>query len=224
MTNAISFFLACAAVLFVPGPTNTLLATSSAASGIRRSLPLPLAELGGYTTAIWTLALLVAPLVHASPIISIVLRLACGAYLVWSAVHLWREGSSALTSNKPVSFRRVFVTTLLNPKAVLFALVIIPYLGDRKFAAAAPYLAGHALMTLTASLCWIGFGAVIGAGAKTHVGAGVIRRTGASVLGLFGILLASSVLPIGHWRAGNAVASPAIAFAEFREPLRAGLI
>ncbi len=97
-----------------------------------------------------------------------------------------------------MSFGRVFVTTLLNPKAILFALLIIPNLGERRFVAALPYLIGHALLTLTASLCWISAGAAIGAGAKVHVGAGVIRRTGASVLGVFGILLASSVLPIGH--------------------------
>jgi threonine/homoserine/homoserine lactone efflux protein len=198
MTEPLAFFLACAAVLFVPGPTNTLLATSGAAGGFRRSILLPIAELSGYTIAIWTLALLVGPLVNGSPVLSVVLRLACGAYLVWSAIHLWREGASALTSTEPVSLGRVFVTTLLNPKAILFALVIIPYLGERKFAAAAPYLIGHALMTMTASVCWISFGALVGAGAKAHVGAGVIRRTGASVLGLFGVLLASSTLPIGH--------------------------
>jgi threonine/homoserine/homoserine lactone efflux protein len=197
MTDTIAFLFACAAVLFVPGPTNTLLATSGATGGLRRSLLLPLAELSGYTIAIWTLALVVAPLVHASPIISIALRLACGAYLIWSAVDLWREGSNALTKSEPVSFHRVFVTTLLNPKAVLFALVIIPYLGERKFVAAIPYLIGHGVLTIAASLSWISFGALVGAGAKTRINAGVIRKTGASVLGLLGVLLSSSVLPIG---------------------------
>lgn len=197
MTDPLAFFLACAAVLFVPGPTNTLLATSGAAGGFRRSLTLPLAELIGYSLAIWTLALLLAPLVNASPLVSLMLRGACGAYLLWSAVHLWREGSSALTSAEPVSFRRVLLTTLLNPKAALFALVIIPHLGQRNFAAAAPYLGGHAAITVTASLTWIALGAAIGAGARGHVGAGLIRRVGASALGVFGILLSSSVLTTG---------------------------
>jgi threonine/homoserine/homoserine lactone efflux protein len=198
MTDVAAFLFACVTVLFVPGPTNTLLATSGATGGFRRSLTLPLAELAGYTISIWTLALVVAPLVNGSPIVSVVLRLACGAYLIWSAVHLWREGSNALTSGEPVSFRRVFVTTLLNPKAVLFALVIIPYLGERKFAAAAPYLIAHAALVVAASLSWIGFGALVGAGARTRIDAGVIRKTGASVLGVLGVLLSSSVLPIGH--------------------------
>ncbi len=197
MTDPLAFFLACAAVLFVPGPTNTLLATSGAAGGFRRSLTLPLAELIGYSISIWTLALLVAPLVNESPLVSITLRGACGAYLIWSAVHLWREGSSTLTSAEPVSFRRVLVTTLLNPKAALFALVIIPYLGERDFAAASPYLVGHAVVTVSASLTWIAVGAVIGVGARSRVGAGLIRRVGASALGVFGILLSSSVVMTG---------------------------
>lgn len=197
MTDPLAFFLACAAVLFVPGPTNTLLATSGAAGGFRRSITLPAAELGGYTISIWTLALLVTPIVDASPIVSLVLRGACGAYLIWSAVHLWREGSSALTSSEPVSFRRVFVTTLLNPKAALFALVVIPHLGQREFAAAAPYLVGHAAITLAASIAWIAFGALVGEGTRNRVDAGIIRRVGASALGVFGLILSSSVLLAG---------------------------
>jgi threonine/homoserine/homoserine lactone efflux protein len=194
MTDPIAFVLACAAVLFVPGPTNTLLATSGAAAGFQRSLALPLAELIGYTISIWTLTLLVAPLVNASPLVSIALRGACGVYLIWSAIGLWRESSSALKSAEPVSFRRVLVTTLLNPKAALFGLVIIPYLGERKFAAALPYLAAHAAFTLTASVTWIAAGALVGKGARNHFGAGLIRRIGASALGLFGFILSSSAL------------------------------
>lgn len=194
MTDPLAFFLACAAVLFVPGPTNTLLATSGAAGGFRRSLALPAAELIGYAISIWTLALLVTPIVDASPIVSLSLRGACGAYLIWSAIHLWREGSSALTSAEPVSFQRVLVTTLLNPKAALFALVIIPHLGQREFAAAAPYLLGHAVITISASLAWIGLGAAIGAGARSRLDPGIIRRVGASALGAFGLILSSSVL------------------------------
>lgn len=197
MTDVLPFLLACAAVLFVPGPTNTLLATSGAASGFKRSLTLPVAELTGYTISIWTLALLLAPLVNSSPVVSAVLRGACGVYLIWSAIHLWREGSSALTSSEPVSFQRVFVTTLLNPKGALFALVVIPYLGERNFTAAWPYLIGHAVITVTASLTWIAAGAAIGAGTRERIGAGLIRRLGASALGVFGVLLSSSVLMTG---------------------------
>jgi threonine/homoserine/homoserine lactone efflux protein len=194
VTDPIAFALASLALLATPGPTNTLLATSGATAGLKRSLPLIGAELSGYAISIAALALAIAPLLNGSPLISVVLRLACGAYLVWSAVHLWREGSSALTSGRPVSFGRVFTTTLLNPKGVVFALVIIPYLGERRLAEAAPYLAGLSGLMVAVALSWISGGALIGAGARGRVDAGVIRKAGAMVLGLFGVLLSGSVL------------------------------
>ena len=107
---------------------------------------------------------------------------------------MWREGSSALTNAQGVNFGRVLITTLLNPKAILFALVIIPYLGERKFAEAAPYVCAHLAITFTASLCWMGLGAFIGSNARGRVDPGVIRRLGATVLGAFGLLLSSSGL------------------------------
>lgn len=152
MLDPLAFMLACMAVLFVPGPTNTLLAASGAACGMRRSLHLPAAELIGYTIAIWALALLIAPIVHALPLVSKALRLACGAYLIRSAIHLWREGANALASSEPVSFQRVLVATLLNPKGLVFAFVIIPHLRQRDIPAALPYLAAHAAITLAAAL------------------------------------------------------------------------
>lgn len=197
MTDPIAFFLACVAVLFVPGPTNTLLATSGAAGGVRRSLPLPLAELIGYSIAIWTMALLIAPFVQQSSLLSNALRLACAGYLIWSAIHLWREGADALASSEPISFMRILIVTLLNPKGALFAFVIIPHLAARDFTAAWPYLAVHASITLAASLFWIGLGALVGKGMRAHTGAGVIRRVGASALGVFGILLTSATLRAG---------------------------
>lgn len=192
-----AFILASLALLATPGPTNTLLATSGAAAGLRRSLKLIPGELSGYALSITTLSLIILPLVNASPIVSVVLRLACGAYLVWSAVHLWREGADTIASSEPVCVRRVFVTTLLNPKGIVFALVIVPYLGERRFAEAAPYLACLALMMVSVALTWISGGALVRAGARGRVGSGVIRRVGASVLGVFGLLLSVSVLPIG---------------------------
>lgn len=196
MTDPIAFALACLALLATPGPTNTLLATSGAAAGFRRSVPLMGAELAGYAISIGALALIVGPLLQGSPVIAIVLKLACGAYLVWSAWQLWREGSDQLVSGEPVKFRRVFVTTLLNPKGVVFALVLIPYLGERRIVEAAPYLIGLAGLMVVVASAWIGTGAALRAGASGRLNSGVIRKLGASVLAIFGVLLSVSVLPV----------------------------
>ena len=197
MTDPPAFVAASLALLATPGPTNTLLATSGAAAGVKRSLKLIPAELSGYAISIATLSLLILPLANASPMVSVALRLACGGYLVWSAIHLWREGADTFSSSEPVSARRVFVTTLLNPKGIVFALVIVPHLGERRFAEAAPYLAGLAMLMVGVAISWVSAGALVGAGARNRVSAGVIRRVGASVLAIFGVMLSASVLPLG---------------------------
>ena len=48
MTDKFSFIIVALALLATPGPTNTLLATSGAASGFRKSLVLLLGEFLGY--------------------------------------------------------------------------------------------------------------------------------------------------------------------------------
>jgi len=67
MSEAATFFLGAVAVLATPGPTNTLLATSGAISGFRRSLPLLGGELGGYLLAIVVLLSFIGPIVAAMP-------------------------------------------------------------------------------------------------------------------------------------------------------------
>jgi threonine/homoserine/homoserine lactone efflux protein len=47
MTDELSFIIMAVALLATPGPTNTLLATSGAASGFRKSLVLLLGEFLG---------------------------------------------------------------------------------------------------------------------------------------------------------------------------------
>jgi threonine/homoserine/homoserine lactone efflux protein len=194
VTDPIAFVLASLALLATPGPTNTLLATSGATAGFVRSLKLILAEQAGYAISILALALVVLPLMDGGPAVSIGLRLACGVYLVWSAWHLWREGSSQLASTEPVSFRRVFVTTLLNPKGIIFALAIVPHLGQRRIVEAAPYLLGLSALIIGVACCWIATGAAIRAGSAGRIDPGLIRRTGAAVLAIFGVLLSVSVL------------------------------
>lgn len=49
------------------------------------------------------------------------------AYLLWLAVRLWQRGGDTLARGALVTPGQVFVTTLLNPKALVFALGIVPF-------------------------------------------------------------------------------------------------
>lgn len=194
MTEPIAFALAVLALLATPGPTNTLLATSGAAAGFQRSLHLIAAEIAGYLTSITTIAFVVAPLIRASHMLDIALRVGCGAYLLYAAWRLWQEGAALITSGEPVKFRRVLLATLLNPKAVIFAYVIVPHLSDRRFGEALPYLSALGALIAIVGCAWIGVGAAIRAGAFAGADGGYARRAGALVLCLFAVLVSGSAL------------------------------
>jgi threonine/homoserine/homoserine lactone efflux protein len=114
-----------AALLATPGPTNTLLAASGAALGARRALKLLPAELAGYLASIGAATLLLGPVLAAGTAAATVLKLAAAAWLVSSAAMLWRKSASQLAP-VPADGIRVFTTTLLNPKALIFATLIFP--------------------------------------------------------------------------------------------------
>jgi threonine/homoserine/homoserine lactone efflux protein len=157
MTDPLAFSLAALALLVMPGPTNALLATSGAMAGLRRSGPLLLAVLLGYIVAVGALHLGLGPLVQGSPAVQAALRIAVGIYLVATAARLWWRPAE-LASRDPVGPARIFVVTLLNPKALVFAFVVLPL--DAPDPAA--YLAAFAAFVILAASAWSALGALLG--------------------------------------------------------------
>jgi threonine/homoserine/homoserine lactone efflux protein len=192
MLDPLAYVIATLALLAAPGPTNTLLATSAAAAGALRSLPLALATALGYLIATLTVAFVLSPLAQASRSLDISLRVACGAYLMFAAWRLWREGGAPQTG-EPVSFRRVLVATSLNPKGVIFASVVVPFLSPPQWDAA-PYLAALAIMAVLVAIGWMAVGAGLRSGAGLD--AAFARRAGASVLAAFALLVGGSALTV----------------------------
>ena len=198
MIDPVAFILAALTLLATPGPTNTLLAMSGAAAGFRPSLRLLVAELAGYTISILTLALVLGPLVRGNPMVGVTLKGLCAAYLVYLAVKLWREGSSTLITDAAVPFRRVFTTTLLNPKAVIFAFLILPHLADRRVLQGLPYLAALCGLIVLVGGSWIGLGSALRVGSGGKLAGGLVRRIGASALVVFAMVLGSSAWTTAH--------------------------
>ncbi len=153
----IMFVAASVTLLITPGPTNTLLATSGAATGVRRSLPLLMGELGGYLTAIFILRLIASPAIAATPAIELALRIMVAVYLLHLALKLWQRGSDQFDAYGAVTFGRVFVTTLLNPKSIVFAFTILPQ--NLELHDLVVWLAALALMIVTVGSLWIAIGA-----------------------------------------------------------------
>jgi threonine/homoserine/homoserine lactone efflux protein len=186
MTDPILFMLAVLTILGTPGPTNTLLATSGAMSGVRRSLPLLAGELAGYLLAIAVIRVALGPLIHAFPALGVGLKLAVVAYLGWIAFRLWTHDAS-LTDARTVDPAAVFVTTLLNPKALIFALSIIP----AEHPELPWFFIAFALAVPGVGFCWILVGRAIGA-ASGERNAGIVRRIASvALLGFAGVIAAS---------------------------------
>jgi len=186
MHDPFLFTLAVLAILGTPGPTNTLLATSGALVGVRRSLPLILAELGGYLVAIGLLHGVLGGVLAAAPALETALRLLIGCYLLVAAFELWTRRGALEGPTSGVRSERVFVTTLLNPKALVFAFGVLPLSRPD----AGLYVLAFAVLVAVAASAWIAVGALVGR-AASGLGARLVPRLSAVVLTCFAGLIAA---------------------------------
>lgn len=189
MTDPLLFALAVLALLATPGPTNTLLATAGASVGLRHALPLLPAETAGYLLAILLIGTVLGPVVAEAPTFALVLRLIIGAYLLQVAWKLWR-GADRPAAGGAITPARIFVTTLLNPKAIVFALGIVPLQSQN----APLYLAAFAMLCASVALGWIGVGALLGRAAQAKGRGALVPRLGAAIVSAFAVLLVSAPL------------------------------
>jgi threonine/homoserine/homoserine lactone efflux protein len=188
----IFFALATLAVLAAPGPTNTLLAASGASVGVRGSLRLMPAELGGYLVSITVLNTLSGPVIAQQPGAMLALKLAASLWLALCALGLWRESGSGFTAvNTPISFGRVFTTTLVNPKALVFAFGIFP---QGPIIQRVPWLLGFCGLVGFAAIGWIGMGAMITRSAGPLATPRRVWRAAALGLAAFAMIFAGSAI------------------------------
>ncbi|HEV2518720.1 MAG TPA: LysE family transporter [Devosia sp.] len=188
MTDPFLFIAAVLVLLGTPGPTNTLLATSGATAGVRRSVRLLVGELAGYLIAVGTIRIVLGPVIHSYALVGVALKAAVVAYLIWTAIKLWRHNAGLTQSQASIGMQAVFVTTLLNPKALIFSLSIIP----TNHAQFAWYVLGFALLVPLVGFAWIVVGRAIGAAAgDRHT---VVRKVASVALVGFAGAIAASVL------------------------------
>src|SRR4029077_2040534 len=120
----------------------------------RASLPLLLAEAAGYAVsagvvviaADFLFSLLSAPRASMGGVVAL--------FLFFVAATLWRK--AVTVGDRLVVWNQVFVTTLLNPKVLLFALIIIPH----NAADSARYFGGFIAAVPLIGTAWIALGAL----------------------------------------------------------------
>lgn len=182
-------------VLITPGPTNTLLAAAGLRQGTQRSLPLIGAELAGYLVAISAWGRFLSHAAHTLPWLPSVLRIASGVYIAYLAIDMWRAAvalpDSAQQAHGP---RALFVATLLNPKALLFAGTIFPSIAFERWASYASAMTLFACLLVPIALAWIAFGAALGSGKLKWIDPVKMQRAASIVLGMFSLSLAWAAL------------------------------
>jgi len=121
--------LASALIELTPGPNMGYLTVVSSTEGRRNGF----AAVAGVALGLMTVGLLaavgLAAAIAASPILFAGLRWGGVAYLVWMAWDAWGDETPEEESRQPSAwryFRRGLITNLLNPKAGVFYIAMLP--------------------------------------------------------------------------------------------------
>lgn len=130
-------FLATALVIeLTPGPNMAYLALVSAVEGRRAGLSTTAGIALGLTIVGLAAALGLAALLSASPVAFGILRWGGALYLLWLAYEAWTSAAevspsrAASPKNAAQHFRRGLTVNLLNPKAAVFFVAILPGFTD----------------------------------------------------------------------------------------------
>ena len=151
----IELAFAVLALLLTPGPTNSLVLLAGAERGLAGAARLIPAELAGYLATVIPLTLAGQSLLATWPGLRTAIAIAAAVWVGFLAVRLWKLPAEA--GRRTVTARALCVTTALNPKALIFGLVLLPA-PDRLVS----NLALFAGLVVGVALLWAGLGAVLG--------------------------------------------------------------
>jgi threonine/homoserine/homoserine lactone efflux protein len=129
----LAFALTALIIEITPGPNMTYLAALSLSSGMRTGFAAVAGIAIGLATYGIVAALGLAAVIDNSPVLYGILRWGGVAYLLWLAWETWsseRETSPDATDGPDgepwIAFRRGLITNLLNPKAAVFYVAVLP--------------------------------------------------------------------------------------------------
>lgn len=182
-------------ILFTPGPTNTLLASSGVQVGVRKSLLLIPAEALGYIVAITAWGMLIGKVSTALPLLPTFLKLMSAGYILYLAIKLWRTANQQVALNQPtIRPRELLFATLLNPKALLFASAIFPAVAWKSQDIYLAHMSAFVGLILPIALFWISVGAMLATNKVKWLSQSKLQRTASVVLISFSIPISYSAL------------------------------
>jgi threonine/homoserine/homoserine lactone efflux protein len=125
IASLLAFILTSFAIEMTPGPNMTYIAVLSATRGRRAGFSAVAGIALGLLIMGAVAALGAAKLITEAPFAYHILRYGGAAYLVWVAWGQW-QGLADEEELQSLSFRDGLVTNLLNPKAAVFYIVVLP--------------------------------------------------------------------------------------------------
>lgn len=156
LTSWLAFTLAYTLMAITPGPTILLVVSYALSQGRRTALAVMMGTSLGDASALLAAMAGVGAILRASASAFLVLKLAGAAYLVFLGVRIWRTHPAAGEAVQPPlprsltrTFAHAYLTTLLNPKAILFYMVFVPQFLNEKAALLPQYLP----MLATVAIC-----------------------------------------------------------------------
>ncbi|WP_199489440.1 LysE family translocator [Pseudotabrizicola alkalilacus] len=131
LTQLPAFALTSLLIELTPGPNMAWLALLAATEGRRLGYAAVAGVCLGLALIGFLAALGLAALLQAQPLAYQALRWAGVAYLLWIAWQTWRgaeaeEGGAGAGASALAQFRRGLITNLLNPKAAVFFVTVLP--------------------------------------------------------------------------------------------------
>lgn len=116
--------------LMLPGPGTFCVLTCAAKGGLRGGFAAQAGLMLGDAVLMFLAAIGVAALLKANPLLFTGLQYMGAAYLAWLGFKLLTakegEGGAAVPFSQAGSFRRGFLVTLINPKAIVFYMAFFP--------------------------------------------------------------------------------------------------
>lgn len=182
-------------ILLTPGPTNTLLASSGIQVGIRKSIQLIPAEAFGYLIAITFWGVLIGKISTHFPVLPQILKLFSAAYILYLAIKLWRTAEVSDDLNQiSIRARELFLATLLNPKALLFASAIFPSIVWKSSQYYVAYILVFLCLLIPIAFLWIFMGTLLGRKNSRWLNQKNMQKTASLVLMSFSLPLSYSAI------------------------------
>ncbi|OTG65594.1 LysE family translocator [Acinetobacter silvestris] len=182
-------------ILLTPGPTNTLLASSGIQVGVRRSLVLIPAEALGYFISITIWGVIIGTVSKQFPIIPTILKLFSAGYILFLAFKLWRTATQDVDFDQPtIQPKELFIATLVNPKALLFASAIFPVFVWQSMAAYIAHMLAFLLLIVPIAFFWTYIGSALSSNKVSWLNQRNMQRMASLVLISFSVPLSYSAL------------------------------